>query len=1245
MKQGKKLLCILLAMIMALSCLTIGVSAASNPYWKDYNYPAGYDKVNKPYFSPEQGASALLDMVDNLLAEEVNVNESILGVDIVITSLNTTLDTVNTILDNWFVKAIKAIASLGDLESLKISIASNGNYRRGKESEITFMLHVFQFLADNADPLYKFIGNKFEVGFIDRWFDPAEELPELTDIHGLVNELVYGLLIEDIDFEDAANAAKKAQVDAMTLDGILQDFIDNRCFTFICDMFAEVEDGVPSNVVAEFLGLEMNPDGTLKDQIGFISDLFPSLKSNPDSLSITKTSLYDWIHNLFHALIDDVAVPYGGRLILEALDISPDDTAAEAEELSYIDVAIGLFVTDDDFPNGYPEGTTDTVSAFLQIQGCPNPTNPRALDKINAALKYILGSGVKLHGPEVYEGIQKFIRFKDDGNGGRYLMLDETLMGDLSSYIKLIIPMLSSLIPDTFAALTPAEQTRLDSLKPEEAATDAEKKAVNEKIFAFLVEYLLSNLVKEVKFNYDVECNTVRELATWTLVNVAAELLPDIDFEAKIASGDIDPNSDDCLDIAAAVVAYYLNGELGMEIAYEGITFEGVLSEAFDFFLTKYAVLFTTTSYSGPADQKIWHDFYETANQWIPLTNIVYGVTNDAAGARQIIMDKIIDSVLDFDLSRLFSIIGVRSNSNAEFKKPLSRIVANLLARVLNGVFHLPTEQTAGVDQKTLIIPYSYTTLDQILVLNPAGKSGNLQVGLQNTAYRLISSLPKLAEGTTSLAGTSADLLAELLGVIDLDYFEYMPNKFRTEGTGGQTYSINDLRTLYSRLSLESNEGKKYYENGYQFFHMVDFTPWVYLEFKSALADARSLLEQQEKAKAGSAVAPDRQEITYAYYALSQYDIMIRGNQRAASAYQLRKTIAKYATPAPDSKYANIPELIQLVESGKDAKQQKQYTERTYNAFKNAWLFAKSVETEFKNYERLGRQNEYRQSKINTARSELIDAVLRLKPWVENASYDYLDAAMQSVLNATTSPSACTKETVDKVVEAFKQAKKVDRDYDIDEQVIIDNLTEKLNDALSNLKTNTCLTVDDPTTTYVNFDKKFVYGLGLGFYDKNTQDEWESYGLENPFEAYFNTYYGYASAGDDAADNVPMMEILPTLNGNGTGARIVISIQNEEGVKKALTGYDVVIFGDMNGDSQCDGMDSMIMKMYTGLMLDKDLTAESVYAGGDANNDGTIGTTDSNIAANYGLGVKTVEIDQCPDSVRAQALTFADLVA
>ena len=123
MKQSKRLLCVLLALIMLLSCFTVGVSAYKTNYTT-----CSYSSVKKPVFTKEQAASAVLDYLDDevLAGLDVNFDLSQLSIHVHIYSLDSLFDSIKDITGHTLYKMF----SFGDIDNLSFGIPKNGDIRR-----------------------------------------------------------------------------------------------------------------------------------------------------------------------------------------------------------------------------------------------------------------------------------------------------------------------------------------------------------------------------------------------------------------------------------------------------------------------------------------------------------------------------------------------------------------------------------------------------------------------------------------------------------------------------------------------------------------------------------------------------------------------------------------------------------------------------------------------------------------------------------------------------------------------------------------------------------------------------------------------------------------------------------------------------------------------------------------------------------------------------------------------------------
>lgn len=1204
MKQSKRLLCVLLSMLMMLSVLTVGASA----YKTNYERPQGYDTNNGPYFSNDQCASAMLDFLDDEVFAGMDVNEEIVGIEIRIYSLDSLFDTINNITSSALY-GVATILDLGDIESMDWTIPEDGNFRRRSAnlSDLEFFGKFLQFIQSNADPLYKLIGNDLDLGLIGNFVDLGEMIPMLNDLHGFLTYTVYNLLIDPEMLEENYDKANS------NLDQIINDFLANRAIKFLCDMLADAETG--ENVVADFLGLETNEDGTLKNMMGLVQ-LCPSLTA--DEIDITKAPIYDFCREIFIALIDDIVLPFAGNLLIDLLEIPVDDPTAE--EMSYVDMVINLFVTYETV--GLPEDATaeEIMEAFLRMVGCPNPEAPNNLDKINYGLEYVLK-----------EGITSYIYLQDDGNGGEYLTVAPDLMAQLGDLLKGVLPMLPSLLSD-FPVLSEEDTAYLET-------------ATEEQVFAFAVQMILDAFVDGFYFPHN--CNSIKELATYTLVNLAAEVIPSVDFEAKIESGELIPDSMQCLDVAAAVLRYYIVGQFGYipgdaEPTYQALlnnltpTFDELLNGVFDQLLGKFAVLFNLypdNSYKTEANMNSpWYKLYMTVGQVLPLTNIFYGVEDSQYGMENLFVDSIIGSVLNFDINGLLRIIGSRPDS--ELNKPLSQALVNLVARVLNGLFRLPGEKASvgklnnNAFQLDLIVPYAYTTLDELLIERnttdtgasyPSRYNSNAALngtGLQRTAYMLLHSITAIT-GPGTLAGESLDLLATLIGIIDLDQFEFMKVHYEDNCPPGTSYTIKELRELYEELKIPENDGLKYYDNDYEYFTDVDYEIWAFKDYEDALDRAKGILDQYDASENDPTVeAPARADITYAYYAL----------------YYTRQDVLDYYPTTADNYQLNkiYQKTLAANYSKTDAAGNQLYTNRSWDAYEKAMAFANKVMNEYNSYAASGTLGDYQQSKVNMARAQLRDAVAGLKANKGDADYSELEFQLARIYDLS-DPYLFTNESVQSVVDTYIDAVDFNNEikWDIDGQVYVDNMANALRDAIDNLAAIPVIEFYDPTAQIANNKDKYIYGFDQDFYSQEERDMWG-----DDFYFYFTMYFGSPTAGDT-------MLAEPTEAGYGTGTKVQIASDPDgDGEYDIDTTYTLILFGDVNGDSFIDGQDAVVMRAYAASMLRVKGYNQYVGFAGDLNDDGTIGTSDAKMVENAGLYKE--EINQ--GRVAEEPVFFIDLV-
>ena len=229
MKQSKKLLSILLAMLMLIGTVSVIGNAALA---KDQ---VAYDSIDNAKLTPEQVAGIVLDMLDkDLLAGMDTIDLSIVG--------KLRLNKVDYIFEDicslrgGFVWAIGK-GLLGDAGKLNFDALAKGDwdkpYQRS-DGNLTIFYQLLQFIADNAGTLSKAaygIGtdNGLSLGLIGSFLSLGDIEDILADLPGFLTRMVYDMLIYgsygyDKDAEELNN---KLPTEVDTLDKMVNVAIKN----------------------------------------------------------------------------------------------------------------------------------------------------------------------------------------------------------------------------------------------------------------------------------------------------------------------------------------------------------------------------------------------------------------------------------------------------------------------------------------------------------------------------------------------------------------------------------------------------------------------------------------------------------------------------------------------------------------------------------------------------------------------------------------------------------------------------------------------------------------------------------------------------------------------------------------------------------------------------------------------------------------------------------------------------------
>ncbi len=1206
MKQAKRMLSVLLSLIIMCSMFTVGAQAMKTPYVE----PTGYDDVLEPIISTEQAATMLLDMLDTDVLSGLDVNVDVSGIiEINMGSVDKVLDSLYGLDNNILVNTV--IGLLGDIADLDLGVIDNSTRRRSSDNrDMAVLVHVLGLVekSGNPDVIVKILDGTFDFGVLETFgvLDPETDLAMFKDFHGFLTAMIFDLI-----YGDGASEAEGTEYRAdMKLEEILQHFIDYKLVKMIVDMGAS-DDG--SNSIAEFLGFttyaqagdasDLDETGKLRQEL-HISTLLPTLSPSTEEgdgklgyLSITGDSTLDFVWKILMAAIQDIVVPYAGTLLADLLG---EDGAM------YVDLIIGLIVE-----------VFELDSNDLVI-----PEDATMQEKLDIFLKWFLVGG----------GISQFVHFEktfdEQGNlETAYLTFAEGLDDKMCNLIVVVLPMLPAFWEDA----------------PTVDKTDAELSAMgHEELVTYVAQIFLESLVDGIDFP-DVTCKTLKELASRTVIEVAAEIVPSIDFETQFETGRLIYDSDDCLVVAASIAQYYLNGHTVMQNTTVQPSIHEILNTAADWALGQYGglVAYKPSKYVG-ANNTVWHKLYDTAFQIIPIDSF-YGVEDSAEGVEDFLMNKIIGSILDLKFNQLVSIIGVHPGSG--LNKSLPDLLVDLVGRVLNPLLGLPFERdyaASGYTPKQMAIPYEYSTLDELITVNN-NSSGVLNgTGLKNTARVLLTNLAQFHQTQEGTLYTILPVVTQLMGMWSADNYLFV------EPTAPADYpllNIDQLKALYTQYSESANDGKSYDDDDYSFYHMVDFKGFLYKDFDDARGAVGALIEQYEQSLTDpEVVAPTRTEMTNAAYYMEEINRMLTQGYNMDGSIEANENDYEHygETSAVNMQLERVlnrtlAENYTQIDNGDGT---YTYTTRSWRNYTKALAFAQKVNAEWhtanNSDDPAKALRDMRQSRINEARKQLIKAVKELKEWTPLADYSMLDASLELV-SYITSLRKYNKDAVQAAVDAFLEAYNLDRDYDMDDQLIVNNRQEALDEAIMELDANLTDYLElynDGFLQFVDEETGYLYGLDEGF---GTQQLIEEMGT---FNDYMMGYYGYGISPEYEYYN---LGVESTALGNGTGAVIKMYSFEDEAMENPIgASYPVVILGDVDGDAYVDGQDAVMLRAYYSLMFAGQDIDGTVLTAADANVSGTIDTDDIKLCEQAGL--KKTMVNQQPDELIYKTYGILDIL-
>lgn len=243
MKKMTKLLSVILAFVMALSCMTMMASADKETYQtvqnlSDKNAYSPYGTVTR--LTSEVRLSILFDSLDNLLAPlNITLSQplSILGtlnIDLrSVTGVCQSIDNVDNLLNGGFSGFLVTIAksSLGIIGKLELKNWKNGMTREGTPN-LTIAGELFKLLTNNKNLVNEVLTNGLELGLIGNFLKGVDlsAINNLaTNLPGAIKGIVYPLFSRQDDTQTERGKYSDTSENSNLID-VAQEFV-NGLFT------------------------------------------------------------------------------------------------------------------------------------------------------------------------------------------------------------------------------------------------------------------------------------------------------------------------------------------------------------------------------------------------------------------------------------------------------------------------------------------------------------------------------------------------------------------------------------------------------------------------------------------------------------------------------------------------------------------------------------------------------------------------------------------------------------------------------------------------------------------------------------------------------------------------------------------------------------------------------------------------------------------------------------------------------
>ncbi len=274
MKQSKRIISVLMALVMLLTAIPMSAYAAHS----DYTVAGGYDILDDPYVTPQQAASMLLDMVDAMLKEsnqtiEVNIYVGKKTIDL--RSIDQATTSITDFWNWWAISIAFGVLDFADIEAMNMTWIENCPKRTDAgKTDLDVVLALCNFLRDNYDRVGKIVDDTFNYGFVTT-------VTTLPDVVHHIPETLKAAITKPLN----GNVAPDPSV---TVDELVQKMIDGLII------------------------------GVQDPETGLYSGLLPSMLGKTN---IMTTSVYTLLTDAINAGMNDILVPMLANLLVGAGDM------------------------------------------------------------------------------------------------------------------------------------------------------------------------------------------------------------------------------------------------------------------------------------------------------------------------------------------------------------------------------------------------------------------------------------------------------------------------------------------------------------------------------------------------------------------------------------------------------------------------------------------------------------------------------------------------------------------------------------------------------------------------------------------------------------------------------------------------------------------------------------------------------------------------------------------------------------